>query len=135
MSMFGLVVFIATCVLGFTLLRRPLRDVRMGIHLSRMTTIVVEVEGLRDTMPIGSGGGFDSLAPDRQRQAHKIFEQGIAFMRKVPRHEVTAALAKNAILASRLGRQSRVASIHRLLDILVRSDVALDVDIFQSSYL
>ena len=133
-KMIGLFAFGIICVAGAIFLRRPWRDLWLGIHLARMTTVLEEIERTRHTMPIGAGGGVDSLPLNRQKQAEGIFANGLVFMRRIPRHEVTAALTKNAILAAHLGRQERIEAISKLLDILIKHDVALNEEDFLKSY-
>jgi hypothetical protein len=129
-----LLVCVGVGVLGYFTLRGPAKQIKMGRHLTRMTNIFEEIERTRHTMLIGAGGGIDSLPPARQRQADLIFEQGIAHLKSYPRHEVTRELVKNALLAERMGRPLRMAAIHRLIEALVRMEVALDVDDFLKSY-
>ena len=111
-----------------------LKQIKMGQHLTQMTNILEEVERTRHTMPIGAGGGIDSLPPARQRQADAIFERGVAYLRSYPRHEVTRELVKNAMLAERMGRPIRALAIQRLIEALTRMDVALEIDEFMKSY-
>lgn len=120
--------------LGLMLLREPIRQFRMGQHLARMTSVFEEVERTRSTMPIGAGGGIDSLPLARQAQANTEFEQALAYLKIYPRHEVTRELVKNAQLAERMGRPIRVVAIGRLIEILVQAGVALDMDDFMKSY-
>lgn len=129
-----LLVCVGVGVLGYFVFGGPAKQVRMGQHLTRMTNVFEEIERTRHTMQIGAGGGIDSLSPARQRAAEAIFESGVAHLKCFPRHEVTRELAKNAILAERMGRPLRVHAIHRLIDALVRMDVALDVEDFKRSY-
>ncbi|MBA4747748.1 MAG: hypothetical protein H2056_03430 [Sphingopyxis sp.] len=129
-----LTVFVIVLALGFVLLRGPVKQMRMGNHLTRMTNILEEVEATRHILPIGAGGGIDSLPLSRQVEAERIFQEGIAYLKSFPRHEVTKALAKNAVLAERMGRQIRYIAIGRLLDMLEQSGVALSGQDFAKSY-
>jgi hypothetical protein len=99
-----------------------------------MTNIYEEIEMTRHTMPIGAGGGIDSLPLSRQMQADAIFGQGIAYLKTYPRHEVTRELAKNAVLAERMGRPVRAIAIAHLLEALVEKNIALGMDEFMKSY-
>lgn len=121
-------------LLAWGLLKRPIRQIRMGLHLTAMTNIVEEMELTRQTMPIGAGGGVDSLPLGRQRQADRILDRGMSFMRNYPRHVVTRELVKNAALADRLGRSGRAFAISRLIEILESSGIALGLDDFAKSY-
>ena len=130
--------FLLVCVgvgtVGYFLLRGPGKQIKMGLHLTEMTNILEEVERTRYTMHIGAGGGIDSLPLARQRQAEVIFEQGVAYLKSYPRHEVTRELVKNSILAERMGRPIRAVAIQRLIEALTRMDVALEMDEFMKSY-
>jgi len=119
---------------GYVIVRRPLRQFRMGQHLTRMTNVIEAMERTRNTMPIGAGGGIDSLPADAQRRADAIFEQGLAHLRSYPRHEVTRELVKNARLADAMGRSMRVLAINRLIESLSQSGIALGLDDFAKSY-
>ena len=99
-----------------------------------MTNIFEDMERTRHTMPIGAGGGIDSLPPARRREAETQFEQGMAYLRSFPRHEITRELLKNAILNQRLGRPLRVIAIDRLMGVLIGEGVALDAATFNESY-
>lgn len=131
-------VFLLACVgvavLAVLFLRGPMKQIKMGQHLTRMTNIFEELERTRHTMPIGAGGGIDSLPLARQRQAEAIFQQGVAHLKSYPRHEVTRELVKNAILAERMGRHTRAIAIQRLIEALTRMDVALEASEFTKSY-
>jgi hypothetical protein len=130
--------FLLSCVgvgaLAFLFLRGPGKQVKMGRHLTQMANIFEELERTRHAMPIGAGGGIDSLPLARQRQAEAVFERGVAHLRSYPRHEVTCELLKNAILAERMGRPIRAAAIQRLIEALTRMGVALEMDEFLKSY-
>lgn len=121
-------------VLGLMLFGQPIRQFRMGQHLARITSVFEEVERTRSTMPIGAGGGIDSLPLARQARANTEFEQALAYLKIYPRHEVTRELVKNAQLAERMGRPIRVVAIGRLIETLVQKGVALDIDDFMKSY-
>lgn len=99
-----------------------------------MTNIFEEIERTRHTMFIGAGGGIDSLPLARQRHAKAILEEGITYLKRYPRHEVTRELAKNAVLAERMGRHLRTIAIARLTEALIDMGVALDMDTFMQSY-
>lgn len=124
----------AVVVVGAIMAWKISKQVRLGLHLTRMTNIFEEVEQTRRTMPIGAGGGFDSLPPKRQLQADQELQQGLQYLRQFPRHEITRELAKNARLAENIGRSERYAAIANLLEWLVEKDAALNVDDFMKSY-
>jgi hypothetical protein len=106
----------------------------MGMHLTRMTTVMEEIELTRITRPIGAGGGLDSLPRPRQIEALATFENGMSFLKGFPRHEVTRELLKNAIMAQNMGRVSREVAIGMLLKHLTNAQIALPVDEFMLSY-
>lgn len=131
--MIGIYILIAFGALAY-FLKRPRKEFKLGQHLTRMTTIFEDIERTRHTMPIGAGGGIDSLSPARRLQAETQFEQSIAYLRSFPRHEITRELIKNAILNQRLGRPLRVIAIDRLMGVLIGEGVALNMDEFDKSY-
>lgn len=120
--------------LGQMLFKEPMRQYRMGQHLTRMTNIFEEIERTRSSMPIGVGGGVDSLPLARQVRANNEFEQALGYLKIYPRHEVTRELVKNAQLAERMGRPVRVIAIGKLIEVLVQAGAALDMDDFMKSY-
>jgi hypothetical protein len=107
------------------------RDVAFGRLLTRMTNVMVEIEESRVRLPIGVGGGLDSLPIRRQSE----FGQDVERIAKWPRHEVTRELCKNYLLNQRLGRRDRMEAIGRLLDLLINANLALSWDDFERSYL
>lgn len=110
------------------------RGMALGGHLSKMTNWMEAIEHTRLTMPIGAGGGLDSLPLSRQARAIKDLEAGMRAMSKFPRHEVTAQLVRNYRLAQQLGRQTRASAIGNLLEHLVEHDLALNTEDFMKSY-
>lgn len=130
----SLVILVVAVVVACLLMRGPIKKMRMGSHLTKMTNILEEVEATRTALPIGLGGGIDSLPLARQVEADRTFREAIAFLKGFPRHEVTEAVAKNALLAEQMGRHGRYIAIGRLLDVLVEADVALGANEFAQSY-
>lgn len=129
-----LLICVAVAAVGYFVLGGPAKQIKMGHHLTQMTNIYEEMELTRHTMFIGAGGGIDSLPLARQIEADAIFGRGIAYLKTYPRHEVTRELAKNAVLADRMGRPLRALAIARLAEALVEMDVALGMDEFMKSY-
>jgi len=119
---------------GFFAFKPAWRQFVLGQRLSNLTSIVETIEGTRATMPIGRGGGIDSLPPAQADAAARAFERGIVELRKVPRHVITRELLKNALLADRMGRPARRTAIERLLQALVSEGVALGQEEFLASY-
>ncbi|WP_333573344.1 hypothetical protein [Sphingomonas sp.] len=99
--------------------------------MTTLTNIMVEVEASRTLLPIGAGGGLDSLPFKRQVD----FEQNKEKLRKWPRHEVTRELCKNYLLNERLRRSDRMQAIDRLIGILIHDGLALPMDDFAKSYI
>ncbi len=130
----SIILVLGVGLFGYFTVRRPLRQFRMGQHLTRMTNIIEAMERTRHAMPIGAGGGIDSLPVDAQRRADAVFDKGLGFLRSYPRHEVTRELVKNARLADAMGRSTRVLAINRLIESLSQSGVALGLDDFAKSY-
>jgi len=114
--------------------RRLWREYRLGIHLTRMTNVFEQIELTRLRMPIGMGGGIDSLSSIEQSRAVRTLEQGVLYLRAFPRHEVTTALMRNATIANSLNRTMRLRGMDRLLDFLIGRDVAINFDEFAASY-
>jgi len=109
------------------LLKNPYRKIRMGVHLARMTSILESVERTRNTMPIGAGGGIDSLPKNRQMAASSTIERGISYLKKFEKLDVTDALIKNMQTAQRRSLQTRYACMAKLLELLVKEGVAMDL--------
>lgn len=127
-------IVLALGAVAFFVLRPAYKQYRFGVELAKLTSIVERIEGTRLYMPIGSGGGFDSLPGGEGVAALLAFERGIEHVQRFPRHEVTKALVKNAIVASSFGRTDRVQAIDRLITILIERNVALPMDDFNRSY-
>lgn len=92
------------------------------------------MEHTRATMPIGAGGGIDSLPLSQQARAIKQLEAGMMAMSKFPRHEVTAQLVRNYKLAKQMGRGIRAVAIGNLLEHLIEHNLALNEEDFLKSY-
>lgn len=122
--------FTGMIVIGTVLLRGPIRQIRLGVHLTKMTSVMEKIELSRYTLPVGMGGGVDSLSVPEQYEANKIFDSGVSFLRKFPKHEVTKALIKNAIVADKLDRPIRYVAINNLIEKLVDGGVAISVEDF-----
>lgn len=106
------------------------RDIAFGRLLTRMTNVMVEVEESRHRLPIGAGGGLDSI-PFRRQVA---FDQDVEKIARWPRHEVTRELCKNYLLNQKLGRHVRMQAIENLIQFLIDADLALPWDEFERSY-
>jgi len=106
----------------------------MGQHLSRMATVFEEIEWMLHLKPSETVAGVDSLPVDRRVRAIAVLNAGTDYLGAFPRHVVTRELVKNALLAQRMGRTSRVVAIHLLIESLVTKGVALDPDEFVKSY-
>jgi hypothetical protein len=92
------------------------------------------IEQTRRTMPIGAGGGIDSLPRNQQLRAIRELEAGMAALAKYPRHVITAELIKNRQVALQLGRRTRADAIGKLLDHLIAQNIALGAEDFLKSY-
>jgi hypothetical protein len=110
------------------------KQIRFGNHVTKLTNIFERLEMTRISKPIGAGGGLDSLPEAEGWEAAKQMDASLSFLKMQPRHEVTTVLMKNLRLAHKMGRTLRVAAIGKLLEYLVDSDIALDVDKFMESY-
>jgi hypothetical protein len=110
------------------------KQIALGNHLTKMTNWMEAIESTRLSMPIGAGGGLDSLSPDQRARATRDLELGMATMAKYPRHVVTAELLKNQQVALQLGRHSRAEAQEILFDYLVERGVALGTEEFLKSY-
>jgi hypothetical protein len=110
------------------------KQIAFGNHLARMTTWVEVMERSRAALPVGMGGGIDSLLPDQQARALREMEAGYEFIRKVPRHLVTENLFKNREMALQFGRHERANAIALLYDRLVENDLALGAEDYVRSY-
>lgn len=126
----GLLPFAILIVIAvvFIVARKPYRQTRMGLHLSRMTTVLQEIELTRLTMPIGAGGGIDSLPKNRQIKADEIIKNGLTYLSKFNKIEITDALVKNMQLAELRSMNARYNSIAKLLDILIDRSLAMNLD-------
>lgn len=107
--------------------RNPYRKIRMGMHLARMTSVLERVERTRITMPIGAGGGIDSLPKSKQIIAVSALEKGISYLRNFEKSDVTDALIKNMQTAQKRELHIRYDSMTRLLELLIRENVAMDL--------
>lgn len=114
--------------------RRLWREYRLGVHLARMTNVFEQIEQTRLRMPVGMGGGIDSLSSTEQSRAVGTLEDGVQYLRRFPRHEVTTALLRNAKIAASLDRTIRLRGMDRLLDFLIEREVAINFDEFAASY-
>jgi hypothetical protein len=110
------------------------KQIALGGHLTKMTNWMEAIEHTRRTMPIGAGGGIDSLPHDQQARAIRDLEAGMAALAKFPRHVITAELIKNRQVALQFGRQTRADAIANLLEHLIEQNVALGAEDFLKSY-
>ena len=110
------------------------RQIRFGNQITKLTNIFERLEVSRITMPIGAGGGFDSLPTVEALKAAAQLEVSLEFLATQPRHEVTANLLKNLRLADSLGKTIRANAIGALLRFLIDRGVALDLEDFKKSY-
>lgn len=107
--------------------RNPYRKVRMGIHLARMTSVLERVERTRITMPIGAGGGIDSLPKSQQIIAVSTLERGISYLKNFEKSDVTDGLIKNIQTAQIRELHTRHDGMKRLLELLIKENVAMDL--------
>jgi hypothetical protein len=68
------VIFLVLFVGGFAFWKLT----EFGRHLAKMTTIFGMIEITRYTMPIGAGGGFESLPQQQRIKAEQILSAGMA---------------------------------------------------------
>lgn len=108
--------------------RNPYRKIRMGIHLARMASVLERVERTRFTMPIGAGGGIESLPKNKQMVALDNLEDGITYLKKFEKLDVTDALIKNMQAAQRRNLHVRYDGMAKLLELLVKEGVAMDLE-------
>lgn len=106
------------------------QQMRLGKSLSDMTTVFERIEATRLTMPIGAGGGFDSLTPYQQKAADKVFSLGERRVRMCGPVVTTREMLKNMRLASSLGRVDRVEAQAKLLARLQERGLAVPSDWF-----
>lgn len=116
-----IVAAVVAAVLWFGIGKRIWGEFTLGAHLVRMTNVFEQM--LAD-------------APNNQLRPEDraVMEQGIAYMRSLPRHVVTRELLKNSMVAENLGRDRRVVAMGVLFDLLVKEGVALGGSEFTSSY-
>lgn len=110
------------------------KQLALGGHLTKMTNWMEAIEHTRRTMPIGAGGGIDSLPRDQQARAIRELEAGMAALSKYPRHVITAELIKNRQVALQFGRHMRADAIGNLLEHLIAQNIALGAEDFLKSY-
>jgi hypothetical protein len=110
------------------------KQISIGGHLTKMTNWMEAIEQTRQTMPIGAGGGIDSLPPSMQARAIRELSAGKVALAKRPRHVVTAELLKNREVALQFGRHGRASAITKLLEHLIDREIALGLEDFLKSY-
>ena len=103
-------------------------------HLTKMMNWMVAMERTRRTMPIGAGGGIDSLPRDQQARAVRELEAGMTAVSKFPRHVITAELIKERQIAMKLGQRERADAAGDLLEHLIEHNLALGAEDFMKSY-
>lgn len=107
----------------------------LGNALTKLTNVFEEMEHTRHTMPIGAGGGINSLPKARQQEIERKMPNWLATLKKQPRHVVTQELLKNMKVSQQLRRAEREVAQAKLLEWLINEDVALDLETFAKSYL
>ena len=111
-----------------------LKQIALGNHLTKLTNVFEEIENTRASMPIGSGGGVDSLPTARQAKVVSELEERMKALSSHPRHVITRELVKNMIISRQFGRGLRLSAQERLMKVLVSNDIALTADEFNRSY-
>ena len=126
----------ALLTIAIAIILRPiLKQVSFGKHLTKMTSIVEEIEGQAALAAAQQGTKLDELPPYQAAYAKIRIRRELGPLQRVPRHVVTRELIKNALLVERLGLYGRLSAIERLLDILIEEGVAMPMDEFKRSYL
>lgn len=110
------------------------KQLALGSHLNKMTRWMLTIERTRDTMPIGAGGGIDSLPRDQQVRAIRDLEAGMAAIAKYPRHVITEELVRNRQAALQMGFHDQADAIANLLEHLIEQGLALGIEDFKKSY-
>lgn len=110
------------------------KQLALGGHLTKMANWMEAMEQTRRAMPIGAGGGIESLPRDQLARAMTELQAGRAAVGKFPRHVITAELLKNRLVALQFGRHVRAQAIENLLEDLIERDLALGIDDFLKSY-
>jgi hypothetical protein len=106
----------------------------LGNALTGLTNVSEEIERTRHTMPIGAGGGLNSLPLIRQRELAEKIPKWLNTLRKHPRHIITRELLKNIKVSEQFGRSERINAQIKLLERLIDDGVALDIEEFAKSY-
>ena len=109
-------------------------QIAFGNALTKLTNLSEELEASVQNMPIGAGGGFESLPPSRQREIDSKLPKWLNTLRKQPRHVVTRELLKNVRVSEQLGRPGRINAQLKLLERLIEKDIALGIEEFAKSY-
>lgn len=120
-------------VVAFFVLRGPIRQFQLGLHLTRMTNIFEAIECARLGAAMGIAG-IPTFSDEEQQRAIAVFDRGLAYLQQFPRHVVTRELLKNALLAQHMDRPVRAAAIGRLIDALAGEGAGLELEDFLKSY-
>lgn len=117
------------------ILKPVFKQINFGKRLTKMTSIIEEIEAQAALVAVQQGTKFDELPPYQAAYAKVMIRREIGALQRIPRHVVTRELLKNALLVERMGLYTRLSAINRLLDILIDEGVAMPMDEFRRSYL
>lgn len=106
----------------------------LGSNLAKLTSIMEMVDAAKPYVQDGNMDRCYQNYPGGRLRALNDVERMTASLRKHPRHVVSRELYKNMLLASSLGRSSRVRAQEKLFAVLVEHGVALSIDDFNKSY-
>ncbi|WP_456310159.1 hypothetical protein [Serratia proteamaculans] len=112
---------------------RFLSQIALGNALTKLTNVFEELQHSKKVMPVGAGGGIDSLPIRRQQEIINKMPKWLDTLRKHPRHVVTRELIKNMLISEKLGEVGRIEIQFTLLEYLVENDVAISDDEFKKS--
>jgi len=122
---FMVLVGVCATTFAFFVLLPLYRQYELGCHLTRLISMVEQVEANKligvsiDDMPASSRAYFEAE-----------LERRIAFCRKFSPALITRELLKNSLVAKRFGRDLRERSIYQLIEILYFQGAAMHVDDF-----
>lgn len=102
------------------------QQMKLGKSLADITTIFEQIERTRYSMPIGAGGGWDSLRPHQRAAAAKVLATGEARFRACGPAIVTREIAKNMQLSAATGRDERLAAQLKMVDYLFGQGLAVE---------
>ncbi len=112
-----------------------LSQIALGNALTKLTNVFEELEHSKKVMPVGAGGGIDSLPIRRQQEILVKMPKWLDTLRKHPRHSVTRELIKNMIINEKIGAVSRIEAQFILLEFLVKNDVAISENEFVENHM